>query len=131
MLRWQQDWGTKQEYWELKVAAGQRAPDPFYEKPEVSDGTFYIWQAFHELGTERQIGMGFGPIPRSHARAYALEIGIHDEDEFDRFWSILRKVDAEYLKIANASDKDADPVADRDRRKPQVNAKPVSRKKQA
>lgn len=45
--------------------------------------------------------MGLGPIPRSSVRAYAEEQGLA-EHEFDDLWAVIRMVDAEHLKIANA-----------------------------
>lgn len=44
--------------------------------------------------------MALGPIPQSAVKAYAEEFGIAG-DELDRFWQIIRKVDAEYLQLVN------------------------------
>jgi hypothetical protein len=59
--------------------------------------------------------MGIGAIPRSKMRDYALEHGIDDPDEFDRFRSIIGAMDDEYQVMANkASDKKENvvPVSD-------------------
>lgn len=129
MLRWQQDWGTKEEYWERKIAAGQPAPEPFFDKPEISENAAHIWIAFHDLGTERQIGMGIGPIPRSKAKEYAAdELAIFGE-AFDRFWSIIRMLDAEFLKIVNASDDESKPQSDGSKKPKAKSVAPTPRKK--
>jgi hypothetical protein len=127
VLQWNQDWGAKAEYWEGKVLAGQRAPDPFYERPEIDEASVYLWRAFIDLGTERQVGMGLGPIPRSAAKAYAAEIGLSG-DCFDHFWAIINTVDNEYLKFANASDKESEVNSGRNSNNAAARAQPVSRK---
>jgi hypothetical protein len=130
VLQWQQDWGTKVEYWEAKIASGQPAPEPFYERPEIEQGSEYLWRAFFDLGTERQIGMGLGPIPRSSAKGYAAELGISG-DRFDRFWSILSAVDSEYLRLVNAVDKNRDVASDDAPQKSKPSAKPMSQKEKS
>lgn len=113
MLRWQHDFGSTIEHWENVLRRGGRAPDPYLDRPELWPESQFFWTAFHDLATERQIGMGLGPIPRSAAVAYAAEYGITEGDEFDRFWAIIRTVDAEQLKLANTTkkkDRDSDSV---------------------
>ncbi len=127
MLHWNREFGDRLEHWERTIFSGGRAPDTFYERPEIDDVSAYIWQAFIDLGTERQIGMGLGPIPRSAAQAYAREQYDLTGDGFDRFWSIISQVDNEYLRLANASDKDSDQEPDSDGKRPKVSAKPISR----
>lgn len=126
MLQWNQDWGAVSEYWERRILNGFPAPPPFYERPEIEEGDQYLWRAFIDLGTERQMGMGLGPIPRSVAQAYAADLNI-EGDRFDRFWSIISMIDNEYLKLANASDKDSG-ESDAEGKKPKVNAQPIARK---
>ena len=45
------------------VERGREAPDEFYDRPEVEPHLTWLWNAFWELGTERQLGMAVGPIP--------------------------------------------------------------------
>jgi hypothetical protein len=62
--------------------------------------------AFGDLSTERQIGMGLGPIPRSAILNYATEHGLLG-DEIYRFEDIIRSIDSEYLSMINTvKDKD-------------------------
>lgn len=60
----------------------------------------FYWEAFNELSTERQIGMGVGPIPRSAIKAYADEFGIAGDD-YDPFHRIIRTMDNAYLAQVN------------------------------
>ena len=85
--------------------AGGEPPAAFYEQPDILPWNRFYWESFFELSTERQIGMGAGPIPRSAIVAYAKESGI-DGDRYDVFHRIIRALDAEYLKLANPSGKD-------------------------
>lgn len=77
-------------------------PEAFYDQPDIGLQWLFHWQAFHDLSTERQIGMGVGPIPRSAIRSYAEEYGIIEDDEYDKFEQIIRSVDVNYLKLVNS-----------------------------
>lgn len=68
--------------------------------PVLEDVEFSLWSAFWELSTERQIGMGVGPIPVSRIRRHAPEFGM-DTSSFVR---IMRRMDDEYLSHANRQD---------------------------
>jgi hypothetical protein len=56
------------------------------------------------LSSERQIGMGVGPIPRSAIMAYAAEFDIVGDDR-DVFYRMLRTMDGHYLSQVNSSSK--------------------------
>ena len=86
------------------VEDGREAPKEFFQQPEILPQHQLYMEAFNELSTERQIGMGVGPIPRSAIRAYAQELGIVG-DEFEHFHRIIRLVDNDYLQAANSSKK--------------------------
>ena len=76
------------------------------QPPEVMDG-FGDWiDAFWSLSTERQIGMGVGPIPDSAIDRHAAGWGWEDADMF-RF--CIRQMDRVYL--ARATSDDAPPAA--------------------
>lgn len=94
------------------VAEGREPPAQYFKQPEIPEHLQFYWFAFFELGTERQIGMGLGPIPRSAIRDYANEWGIHSVDEFDRFSGIIGALDDEFLSTANATSKTDKPVDD-------------------
>lgn len=76
-----------------------RAPDPFYDRPEIEPRSLFYWTAFNDLETERSYGMTVGPIPRSKAREYAIEQGIADPDDIDDFWFVIRKIDNEAARL--------------------------------
>jgi hypothetical protein len=52
--------------------------------------------AFWDLGTERPVGMGVGPIPVSAMRARCDRDGIHG-DAWDRFRSVIGTMDGVFL----------------------------------
>lgn len=112
MLRWNADFGEKHDYWLAKVRDGQRAPEPFYDRPYLDENEQFYLTAFYDLATERQFGMVVGPIPRSSVRAYAGEFGIHGS-ELDFFWSVIRQVDSEHARMTRptkeSEPEDADP----------------------
>lgn len=83
-----------------------RAPDPFYERPEIEARSLFFWNALNDLETERSYGMSIGPIPRSKAREYAIEHGLTDDDEVDDFWSIIRKLDNEAARLRSPKSSD-------------------------
>lgn len=90
-------------------------PDGFANRPELTPLEVFYWTAFRDLGTERQIGMGLGPIPWSSARAYADLNSICDPDDFDNFWTIIGTVDAEYLKSQNEKSTPSKPAKSGDK----------------
>lgn len=57
---------------------------------------FYL-KSFHDLSTERSIGMGLGPIPWSKIVEYADWYGL-EPDVIEAFVDIIRTVDVAYLK---------------------------------
>lgn len=65
----------------------------------------FYWTAFNDLSTDRQIGMGVGPIPYSAIRSYATDYNIRSRDEFDYFLRLMMAMDTRYLQSANASNK--------------------------
>lgn len=56
---------------------------------------------FSDLSTERQIGMGIGPIPRSKVREYARDVLELTDDSFDRFCEVMARVDDDYTSMQN------------------------------
>lgn len=92
--------------WDKMIEEGREPPAAYFEQPEVPLHMQFYMTAFFDLSTERQIGMGIGPIPRSKMREYARELGVQD---FDAFRSIIGAMDDEYLALNNASSK---PVKD-------------------
>jgi hypothetical protein len=64
----------------------------------------FYWDAFWDLGSERSISMGVGPIPRSAVRDYAREFAVTG-DAYDVFLTIIRKLDCKYLELNSSSNK--------------------------
>lgn len=54
------------------------------------------WEAFNDLGTERNNGMGIGPIPFSKIKEYAADLGLTEREKEAFVW-IIRKLDIHYL----------------------------------
>lgn len=71
-------------------------PDDMWP-PALLPGAQEWLAAFHELSTERQIGMGVGPIPGSAIRGWPVA-----EDERELFHRCIRAMDGEYLSHARA-----------------------------
>lgn len=70
----------------------------------LADIEFALWSAFWELSTERQMGMGAGPIPVSKIRSHASDFGI----DVTSFVRIMRRMDDAYLShLSRSSDQGA------------------------
>jgi hypothetical protein len=100
-LRWQHKWSKHVKAWQRLYDEGKEPPRAYYERPEIASHLAWLSEAFSELGTERQIGMAVGPIPRSKIKEYLIEELGMVGDEYDRAYKTLRKVDGEYLAIIN------------------------------
>jgi hypothetical protein len=73
------------------------------EPPEIEERLLFTWSAFWDLVTDRPVGMVPGPIPNGALRAYARDYGVSG-DLFDSFKTIIRAVDAEYLRLLAPKD---------------------------
>ena len=81
---------------------GRNAPDAFYDRPEIEPHLIWLWNAFWELGTERQLGMSIGPIPGSKIREYLRDEMELTGTEYDRARAIIRKADDAYCGMLNS-----------------------------
>jgi hypothetical protein len=70
-----------------------------------------FWSAFWELSTERQIGMGMGPIPWSKIRSYFAEDGFCGGD-LEWATALIRKMDNAYTGMLSGSKNDEPEMAD-------------------
>lgn len=68
-------------------------------EPQVDNFEFYI-NAFSELSSCRQIGMGLGPIPFTAIAEYAR---IYKVDDISDFIYIIRVMDNAFLKGQNGN----------------------------
>ena len=64
-------------------------------------------EAFFDLSTDRQIGMGVGPIPHSSIVLAISQMGL-DEIEADLFKRCIRAADREFLRFMAMSDLERD-----------------------
>jgi len=60
-------------------------------------GTERVWEAFWHLTTDREIGMGVGPVPWTAMDRYAARHAIDDPDDFDEFVELITAMDQAYL----------------------------------
>jgi len=94
------------------IERGREAPPEFYDCPEVEPHLVWLWDAFWELGTERQLGMTIGPIPGSKIRDYLHgELDLHGAD-YDRAKAIIRKADTAYVGMLNSRKEDEPKLRD-------------------
>ena len=66
--------------------------------PNVDHFSFYI-DAFRELNSCRDYGMGLGPIPFTAIAEYAK---IYEVEDFDEFLYLIRVMDNQFIKSQNA-----------------------------
>ena len=67
------------------------------DQPETDDHLVWVYRAFWDLCGDRQVGFGEGPIMWISVDAYARRHRIRD-DQFDRLWMLLQRMDRAYLK---------------------------------
>ncbi|MBS7741439.1 MULTISPECIES: hypothetical protein [unclassified Chelatococcus] len=60
-----------------------------------------LLEAFNELGTDRPVGFGVGPIPFSSIDSYASRYGYDDAEGFELLRRAIRLMDAVYLAAVN------------------------------
>jgi len=91
---------------------GRGAPEGFYDRPEIEPHLVWLWAAFWELGTERQLGMTIGPIPGSKIREYLRdELDLYGA-QYDYAKAILRRADDVYVGMLNRRKDEPDNMTD-------------------
>lgn len=80
-------------------------PAGYLDRPDIREGLDFIWDAFWSLSSDRQVGMGEGGIPFTAIDRYAQRYGMDRLDDFDRFQSLIRGLDGEYLTIRGEQSK--------------------------
>lgn len=81
--------------------AGRKVPAGYLDKPDLPPWLQFYADSFWLLNNDRQIGMGIGPIPFTAIDAYARRYRIEDIDHFDRFLSLIKIQDSEYLRLTS------------------------------
>jgi len=94
------------------MGRGWQAPDGYLDRPEIEPHLTWLWNAFWELGTERQLGMAVGPIPVLKIREYLREECELDRIEYDRAKAIIRKMDDAYSGMLNRRRDDGPVLSD-------------------
>lgn len=73
-------------------------------EPESAGFEFYF-DAFDELSTARQVGMGLGPIPFTAIAEYFRMYEISAFESFDDFSFVIRRMDKVFLELNSADPK--------------------------
>ncbi len=68
------------------------------QPPEIMDGFGGWYEDFWRLSTERQIGMGIGPIP---AHAIDRHVAGWEDEDAEVFEFCIRRMDEAYLMRSN------------------------------
>lgn len=93
------DWGAYQD----------RLPDSALDrKPQLLPCLDFYLSAYHELLSERQIGMAAGQIPWSKIVQWAYFHGLNDKDDIDTLIRYLRAMEAAAAKVAEKKEKQND-----------------------
>jgi hypothetical protein len=94
------------------IDQGRDVPDDFHERPEIERHLIWLWNAFWELSTERQLGMSVGPIPGSKIGEYLRDEMELTGAEYDRARAIIRKTDNAYVEMLNSRKSDESELGD-------------------
>ena len=81
---------------------GRPFPQSYLDRPELNILEIGYWQAFNELSSSRQSGMGLGFIPYSEISAYLDEHHILDYEERFEWRYLITAIDTEFITIKNA-----------------------------
>jgi hypothetical protein len=71
------------------------------DRPTVPDHLVFLWKAFWDLSSDRQVGMALGPIPWSSIDRYSVRHGVNNIDEFEYMLALLKGMDEVYLEYQN------------------------------
>lgn len=105
---WELAWGKHREVMHKRYAEADvsQIPDQLLNEPMLHEGLDIYYSAFWELNTDRQVGMGLGPIPYSSIRNYCKDRGLGG-DQSDNMMRLLRKMDSEFIKFQEKQAKKA------------------------
>lgn len=85
--------------------SGMPLPDFIKNQPELMFGLDIFVQAFWDLSTCRQMGMGLGPIPWISIQEYCIMLQCSEDFTKDLHYHI-RRIDQAYLNWASESNKE-------------------------
>lgn len=93
------DWGEKVEFLQSIEETTGETPPALANRPALNKWVLNYWAGFHLLNASRPLGpSGVGPIPLSEIVAYCEMFQVDDMDERERFVTMIRALDAAYLK---------------------------------
>lgn len=81
-------------------------PSKIANAPILHDGLGLYYAAFLELSTDRDYGMGMGPIPYSSIADYLDRLGIEDDSWYEDFVDFIRALDSAFISYENQRQKD-------------------------
>ncbi|MFZ1074804.1 MAG: hypothetical protein WAN50_00290 [Minisyncoccia bacterium] len=87
-----------------QVLPHEQVPECIVNTPKVLDHLLFYYDAFWELDSERQIGMGVGPIPWSSIMLYASFCCL-DEFQTEQLLYFIRAMDKVYLQYHSDKNK--------------------------
>lgn len=91
----------------------------YLDRPTLQDHLGFYWGVFWDLANHE--GIPFADLDR-----YAARYGIEDVDEFDRFATVVRRLNSEWLKLVRkAADKPVSEDDDEEPPKPKPRAKVI------
>ncbi len=93
-------WGSAYETNREIKRSGRTPPEGSLNRPEIPPHLLFIWEAFWDLSSERQISMAAGPIPHGAIRAYAAEYQLGDAF-YETFRGLIRDMDRAFLGKVN------------------------------
>lgn len=92
-------WGDQAE-WLAQVAEEHGfTPQALRDRPDLPEHLESVWRAFWSLTGDRQLGAygGCGRIPFVAMDRYAERFRSGDIDDFERFETLIRRMDEAYL----------------------------------
>lgn len=94
---------------DMAIKRRQQLPEKIANAPVVLAGLELYYEAFLELSTDREIGMGIGPIPWSSIDRYALRAGLVSDDDYADFKDLVRAMDGAFMRYEQQRTKAAKP----------------------
>lgn len=85
----------------------QPLPERILNKPQLHKGLTLFLEAFYELSSDRQTGLGVGYIPFTAIKSYADEYGFEGEQREDLFY-FVREIDKAIVKLLKSSKPDGE-----------------------
>ena len=79
-------------------------PDKIKNAPVLNMGLLFFWKAYQDLTSDRDVGMGVGPIPWLSMSEWGSRHRVRGDD-FERLVYILRAMDATFMEHSGKKSK--------------------------